>query len=59
MLCDINLFAGLLAGHATAITGRSVASAARAVTSREQAVAIGLSEACKAGAKLPPEQKGS
>ncbi|MGA0610190.1 DUF6496 domain-containing protein [Caldimonas sp. KR1-144] len=41
--------------HGTLRSGTS----GKKVTSRKQAVAIGLSEARKAGAKVPPPKKGS
>jgi Family of unknown function (DUF6496) len=39
--------------HGTLKSGRS----GKKVTSRKQAIAIGLSEARKAGAKVPPKKK--
>jgi len=41
--------------HGTLRSGRS----GRKVTSRKQAIAIGLSEARKAGAKVPKPKRGS
>ncbi len=40
--------------HGTLKSGRS----GKTVKSRKQAIAIGLSEARKAGAKVPPKKKG-
>jgi hypothetical protein len=41
--------------HGTLKSGRS----GKKVTSRKQAIAIGLSEARKAGAKVPPKKKSA
>jgi hypothetical protein len=41
--------------HGTLKSGRS----GKKVTSRKQAIAIGLSEARKAGAKVPPQKKSA
>jgi uncharacterized protein DUF6496 len=41
--------------HGTLKSGRS----GKKVTSRKQAIAIGLSEARKAGAKVPPKKKST
>ena len=41
--------------HGTLRSGRS----GRKVTSRKQAIAIGLSEARRSGAKVPPKKKSS
>jgi len=39
--------------------GTLKSSSGQKVTSRKQAIAIGLSEARKAGAKVPPKQRSS